>query len=242
MKKITIMLILLCVIVFAQQKGTFTDSRDGKTYNYVKIGEKVWMAQNLDYHGEDGYLGLCYEDKPKEKISKLENCEKYGRLYDWNEAMKACPFGWHLPSNNEWSELYKAVGGEGVAGRKLKAKSGWKEHDFSGKSSKVPKCKWTENMEEQIDNRGRVISPARVIEYDKCPTDEYGFSALPSGYGNSDGGFDNVGSGGNWWSSSGYGPSYDARYWGMSLIYYYERVLWSENRKSDLCSIRCVKD
>jgi uncharacterized protein (TIGR02145 family) len=128
MKISIILLTLLCTAVFAQQKGTFTDARDGKTYKTVNIGKQTWMAENLDYYGEDGYLGLCYG----EKIRKPENCKKYGRLYYWNEAMETCPKGWHLPDTTEWNELINFAGGIYVAGKKLKARTGWKRHDFRG--------------------------------------------------------------------------------------------------------------
>jgi len=222
MKKVIALLALFCIAAYAQD--TFTDPRDGKNYKTVKIGSQTWMAQNLDYHGEDGYLGLCYGDEPQKKIKKPENCKKYGRLYDWNEAIKTCPKGWHLPSNKEWQTLVDFAGGDDVAGKKLKAKNGWKEHDFfeSYKSdkeleqrlkqgaqadlskknisykrnSKSPKCKWTE---EEIDNRGRI----KVTEHDKCTTDEYSFSASPSGWGDGNsGGFYNVGDSGLWWSAT----------------------------------------
>jgi len=117
MKKTTIALLLICTVAFAQQKGTFTDSRDKKTYKTVKIGEQTWMAENLNYGAKDSE---CYGNKPA-------NCTKYGRLYDWDEAMKVCPSGWHLPSKSEWEVLIEAVGGEKVAGKKLKAKSGWEK-------------------------------------------------------------------------------------------------------------------
>jgi len=159
------------------KKDKFTDPRDGKTYSYVKIGNQTWMAQNLDYHGEDGYLGLCYGDNPKEKIKKPENCKKYGRLYDLEEAMKACPKGWHVPSQEEWNTLFEFAGDRGVAGKKLKAKNGWDKYE----------CKYT-----KTDNRGR------VTEYDDCATDEYGFSALPGGSCGSDGISHGVGRLGYW--------------------------------------------
>ena len=111
MKKIAIMLTLLCVAAFAQQKGSFTDTRDKKTYKTVKIGKQTWMAENLNY---DAKGSKCYDNKPA-------NCEKYGRLYDISTAMKACPSGWSLPS-------YGVRGIEGydeTLAKKLKSASGW---------------------------------------------------------------------------------------------------------------------
>jgi uncharacterized protein (TIGR02145 family) len=72
------------------------------------------MAQNLNYQPQTG-KSWCYENKEA-------NCNKYGRLYDWNTAMKACSAGWHLPSDAEWDDLGQAVGGKGA---RLKSKSGW---------------------------------------------------------------------------------------------------------------------
>jgi len=81
---------------------TFTDPRDGKVYRTVKIGNQVWMAENLNY---DAPGSKCYNNNPA-------NAEKYGRLYDWETAKKVCPAGWHLPSNDEWKVLVDFVGGE----------------------------------------------------------------------------------------------------------------------------------
>jgi len=93
----------------------FTDPRDGKVYKTVKIGEQIWLAQNLNYEAEGS---LCYDNDPA-------NAEKYGRLYDFETAKKDCPHGWHLPSNDEWNTLVNAVGGEDTAGKYLKTNSGW---------------------------------------------------------------------------------------------------------------------
>ncbi|MDR1830987.1 MAG: TonB family protein [Candidatus Fibromonas sp.] len=132
--------------------NTFTDPRDGKTYKTVKIGEQTWMAKNLDYAGEDEDIGACSDNEPA-------NCQKYGRLYDWENARLACPDGWHLPSYEEWQTLAASAGGTEIAGQKLKARNGWEKWN----------CELTD-----IDDRGRKTKSS------KCNSDSYGFSALPS--------------------------------------------------------------
>lgn len=106
----------------AEALKTMTDSRNGQTYKTVKIGEQVWMAENLNFKTDSSY---CYNDSSK-------YCKKYGRLYTWTAAMKACPDGWRLPDETDFVNLIKAVGGEEDAGTKLKSTSGWNDDD--GKS------------------------------------------------------------------------------------------------------------
>jgi uncharacterized protein (TIGR02145 family) len=106
MKKVITLLLLIHVAVFAQQKGIFTDSRDGKKYKTVKIGTQTWMAENLNY-------------------SSSFDCYYISTKYGYNEAKKICPSGWHLPNNEEWDILINFAGGKENAGKKLKAKTGW---------------------------------------------------------------------------------------------------------------------
>ena len=167
------------------------DTRDGKQYKTVKIGSQIWMAENLNYAASGS---KCYD--------KTENCVKYGRLYDWHTAMNACPSGWHLPKDNEWNVLMAAVDGIEMAGRKLKAKSGW------------------------YDNGNG--------------TDEFGFSALPGGYGDSDSKFKSVGDRSYWWSADhSYYYNY-GYYW--FIDYSGENVKNGNKDNSSLLSVRCVRD
>ncbi len=85
----------------------------------VTIGSQVWQKCNLKAVPSTGKHS-CYCNKP-------ENCEKYGRLYDWTAAMSACPSGFHLPTDEEWGILVKYTSGAQVAGYKLKATSGWEK-------------------------------------------------------------------------------------------------------------------
>jgi len=97
---------------------SFTDVRDGREYKMVVIGKQTWMAENLNYNASGS---KCYDNKPA-------NCDQYGRLYNWETAMKACPKGWHLPSKSEYGKLDDFVGGENTAGKFLRATSGWNEN------------------------------------------------------------------------------------------------------------------
>jgi uncharacterized protein (TIGR02145 family) len=129
MKKILILL-LFCIFIFTScKKGSSnpiassdyeTDSTitySEKIYHKVKIGTQTWLKENLDVgtmiHGIDSAKNngiiekYCYNDS-------IENCDKYGGLYQWDEAMQyvlaegtkgICPTGWHIPTNSEFQTL-----------------------------------------------------------------------------------------------------------------------------------------
>ncbi len=174
----------------------------------------------MNYNVPNNVTDRCYND-----VS--ENCEEYGRLYNWETAMDGaasstavpsgvqgvCPDGWHLPSYEEWAVLMQFVNPNCSAlnscvnaGTKLKATSGW--NDYKG-----------------VSGNG---------------TDEYGFSALPGGVHSSENSnFVNAGNYGGWWSSSG-NLSTTAYPWIMNYEDGYASAV--SRSKRNLYSVRCLRD
>jgi uncharacterized protein (TIGR02145 family) len=105
-------------------KKIFTDSRDNGQYNVIKLGKLMWLKDNLNYNAKGS---ICYDNKP-------ENCNIYGRLYDWDLAQTVCPAGWRLPKHDDWLDLIDNSGGN-VAGKKLKSKEHWNGTDNYGFSA-----------------------------------------------------------------------------------------------------------
>jgi uncharacterized protein (TIGR02145 family) len=101
--------------VYDAEKNTLKDLRDDNTYKTVKIGNQVWMAENLKYKAEGSH---CYGDVDS-------NCDKYGPLYDWATAKNVCPTDWRLPTKKEMETLLAAASGGSTAGKVLKSKTGW---------------------------------------------------------------------------------------------------------------------
>ncbi|MDD3945453.1 MAG: FISUMP domain-containing protein [Bacteroidales bacterium] len=125
---------------FKTQDELFTDSRDGKVYKYVTIGNQVWMAENLAYlpavsppttysYSSSNYYVYGYEGTDVKAAKEVVYYITYGVLYNWPAATRACPEGWHLPSKAEWEELTNYLGGSAVAGGKMKEKgyAHWRE-------------------------------------------------------------------------------------------------------------------
>jgi uncharacterized protein (TIGR02145 family) len=193
---------------------------DGNSYNTVKIGTQVWMAENLKttkYRNGDligtttpATIDISGESSPKYQWAtnnNESNVAAYGRLYTWyaaTDSRNICPTGWHLPTVAEWTTLSSYLGGESVAGGKLK---------------ETGTTHW--------------ISP------NTGATNESGFTALPGGYRDNFGTFSLFGYTGNWWSSTEYSAS-DANY--RSLPYDFSNVRNSYYGKRGGFSVRCLHD
>jgi uncharacterized protein (TIGR02145 family) len=111
----------------------FIDARDGQTYSSVLIGTQCWMAENLNIGTRINGVAEQTDNSIIEKYcfdNSEVNCDTYGGLYQWNEMMQyatiegvqgICPAGWHLPTDEEWTILTAFLGGESIAGGKMKA-------------------------------------------------------------------------------------------------------------------------
>jgi uncharacterized protein (TIGR02145 family)/uncharacterized repeat protein (TIGR02543 family) len=192
---------------------TFTDTRDGKTYKMIVIGKQTWMGENLNYDVPNNETDVCYNNSS-------DTCAKYGRLYNWNTAMNGVSSSSSSPSGVRgvcpvgWhlpsdAEWTALVGGSSTAGRALKSQNDW-------------------------DSCGRAGSGKSYV----CE-DSYNFSALPGGYGLSDGSFSYAGYFGYWWSSTEK-SGYDA--WRRTMGYINENVGRYDSAKANLISVRCVQD
>ena len=210
--------------------GTFIDSRDGgRTYKTTKIGNQVWMAENLAYlpavsppssesTTSPYYYVYGYEGTSVIAAKATSNYSTYGVLYNWPAAMAGavssnsnpsgvqgvCPSGWHLPSDAEWTELVDYLGGAAVAGGKLKEQG---------------IAHW------ESPNEGA--------------TNESWFTALPGGFRDGDGSFGSIGYFGYWWSAT----ELDATAaWGRGVVYYLASVGRDGFDKEIGFSVRCVRD
>lgn len=131
--------------------GEMLDKRDNQVYRTLVISNHVWTAQNMNYEIEseenDEINSWCYDNEP-------ENCKKFGRLYTWETAKKVCPEGWHLPTKDEWLELFT-------------------EHS----------CEIEKDDTNSIIYRcaGTSLKAIDSWDYDTDNTNEYGFSVVAAG-------------------------------------------------------------
>ena len=222
--------------------SVFIDARDGIQYKMVRIGNQIWMAENLKYLPQVSgipeslsevvpyYYVLDYNGTSVAEAKLTENYNLSGVLYNWPAAMNGaqegnsnpsgiqgvCPAGWHLPSMNEWKQLVDLLGGEDVAAKKL--------------------------MESGTSN----------WQGDTGATNESGFTAVPGGDLMNAWGISFGKNSASWWTSTRF---YSVNENGNIKWYYYpsisgnnspsfsfdSRYDWDDPLGSGL-SVRCVKD
>jgi uncharacterized protein (TIGR02145 family) len=123
--------------VFTQKQATeeIVTDIDGNVYHTITIGTQVWLVENLktDRYRNGDLITNVTDGKVMSCIEAGAQCiynndsttffNTYGRLYNWyavNDKRKIAPIGWHVPSRLEWMTLTTHLGGENVAGGKLK--------------------------------------------------------------------------------------------------------------------------
>ena len=221
MKNLTLIALSLVVFVANKASGQVKDA-DGNTYKTVKIGDQLWMAENLrttKFCNGDAVAHVKDEDKwryTKEaawcyQANDIKLGEEYGKIYNWHnvsDERNICPCGWKVPDESDWDALAQALGGNAIAGGKMKVKG---------------------SMEEKT---------GPWHDLNETGTNESGFSGLPGGGRDGVGGFLKPGFAGGWWSST---PASSDAAFGRGLAGGADNLLRDSEHKNSGFSIRCVK-
>ena len=206
---------------FEGTAGTFTDERDEHQYKWVKIGEQIWMAENLAYVpyvcAPDSQCGIWVYDYYGEG-SFYENYTTYGCLYDWQTAIEVCPEGWHLPSDEEWMQLERFLG--------------MPEDEMDRED--IPRG---ENA--NVGGKLKETGLSHWIEPNEGATNETGITLLPGGYKTKEDEFSALGTNGNYWTASAIDDK--------SAIYRFlpsfgKNIDRDSRPKDEGLSIRCIKN
>ena len=224
--------ITIAVTMVVAVTGTFIDSRDNHTYQWVQIGEQIWISENLAWLPEvsppaDGsftapfYYVNGYEGTNISEAKATENYKTYGVLYNWPAALEACPNGWHLPSKDEWEQLAQYVNTE----------LGPYSRDES---------RWTDGEGEHLAISWGWLG--RHLANFGDGTNDFGFSGNPGGNRGSRGNFGFTGYG-HWWSAVE-SSNYDYKAWGIGLAISYGIPEYFMGCVYRDCgnSVRCIKD
>ena len=211
---------------------------DGNVYKTVKLGNQVWMAENLRTTryadgtpiplGTEASSTTAYRYYPDDNSA---NVSDYGYLYNWAAVMNGsasseanpsgvqgiCPDGWHVPSDAEWTELTNYV----------KSQSQYVCGDYTGNIAKAlaSETGWKPDDEECAAGNNPSANNAT------------GFSARPAGFYN--GIYNNFGNTAYFWSATQSG-SYNAYY--RTLFYTNAIVNRNNYNKNRGYSVRCVRN
>ena len=229
MKKLNLLLVsafALCMLFTGCEKTSTVTDIDGNVYKTVIIGGQEWMAENLKttkYDSGDPILEVTdntqWSTLTTGAWSYYNNDEKYndryGKLYNWyaaDDSRNVCPAGWHVPSDEEWTVLTDYLGGESVAGGKMKTKG----------TIQAGTGLW-QRPNTDADNSS-------------------GFAGIPGGYRFGSGGFSFVGEKGCWWSTTIPAIRPERGVWGRYLNYNNGTVFRGHGPVLSGFSVRCVRD
>jgi uncharacterized protein (TIGR02145 family) len=210
---------------FVSRAGSFTDSRDGQVYRTITIGGQTWMAENLNFGGPSSApnsIGMC-GSSDETLVSSGGLCDTYGRLYDWATVMG-------LPSSCNSSscadQIQSRHRGICPTGWHVPSDDEWERLiDFVGGWDVAgTKLRSTTGW---FDGSGYVPG-----------TDDFGFSALPGGYGWSDY-FGNAGYFGYWWIATEDGAGLE---WDRYRFHFYSYAYRFNSDLTYLFSVRCLRD
>ncbi|MCR4824121.1 MAG: hypothetical protein K5849_02065 [Bacteroidales bacterium] len=182
----------------------FVDLRDLRSYYVTEIGDKMWMRQNLAWTGAGRPYHLC------EAMTDV-----FGRYYTWEEAKNACPEGWHLPADAEWTAMMTG------------AEPGKDLHGLAGKV-----------MADLYFNGTKMWEYWREVSI----TDDFFLSVMPVGYatiGEGEYSFDGLYSYAAFWTADEEGDYAICRY-----IYHSKDIVYrgKMSKTGFAASVRCVLD
>ena len=202
--------------------GVFTDSRDGQKYKWVKIGNQIWMAENLNIGAVKRKKKDQTNNNQIEKYcsSVSESCNLYGGFYTWDEVMHynknkqgICPVGWRIPSDQDWINL---------------------EVELEGSIGSSP------DIFLQFGSRGLNAgknAKSRTMWINEVGTDSYGINILPSGCPTRN---TKIGETAWFWTSTESANNQDAVM--RRLSYKIDGIYRGNAVKEDLMNIRCLKN
>ena len=216
----------------------FTDERDGNSYCTITIGNQVWMAENLRYlpsvyrsnqesYTESRYYVYDYQGNNVEEAKSTYNYNEYGVLYNNIAAQNACPAGWHLPSDSEWTELEIYLENNGYNfDNYIDSDNDRETHNVIGKSM-ASQTNWTVS---DISN-----SPGRLQQKNNSS----GFNGKPAGWKHLYGRFKHINESAAWWATGYYT---NGNGWDRYLYFSRAHCTRSHNNKHIGLSIRCIQD
>jgi uncharacterized protein (TIGR02145 family) len=245
--------------------NTFTDNRDGNTYGVVQIGDQCWLGENLRYlpsvspiterspthrwrstpvnsQTRPYYYVYGYQGRRVSDAKATANYRNYGVLYNWPAALAACPEGWHLPGDDEWTQLANYLMGEygllndwvhtNCVGNTLKS-CRQVDSPLGGACATVEHPRWASIQTPPPERT--TVSVGVGAHYG---TDAVGFSALPGGR-YAYGAFTELGFIGFWWSATEY---YGTRAWYRFIRHEFGDVTRSNFDKAAGFGVRCIRD